>query len=567
MRRIGLPAILAGVVAWGASSTEAAEPPARAGHVLAATPKRAYLDAGAADGVKLGDELALSRRGRKRGTCKVDAVAEHRASCAGGGFAAGDAFALGAAPAPTAAAEPHPLPPPAESADVVRAHAVVTAARVPQVAFKGETRSVPDRALPAEVSLGHRAYLMFTGSGRSFQVERLGVLVDGAELGFGGIRGYVDAVATHFVARPDGARFENNLVSESTRLEVWQAALAAREPGVRSLMWGAGRLRPWNAPGLVSVDGGELGWVSHGGGLELGVLAGVLPDARTLAPRGRDWLANATLAGTLTGGRGSFFRFARAEARVGARDTEVYGVVNEAEALLLAALGEGTSLSAEARGALANGEPARLEAAGGDLTLRPTDSLRLEGGLRYSRDSLADTDLGGVTAVPWSGAFQSDWGVSYRFGPRLGLGVVGGWARDIDAAFARTWAGPEIDLPRLFGDRGGVRLSYLEELGWFSGRSGAGQVFLRAGERVRIGGRVSVFQDRLRDDADYLPPEVGLGANVLARLTSWLHVRATALSRFGIVVGEGGEGEEGGGSSPSLPAGLAASLDLVGTTL
>src|SRR5262249_55571686 len=52
------------------------------GKVRFVTAKRAYLDRGALDGLKVGDAISLQRLGKNVGGCKLESVAEREATCA-----------------------------------------------------------------------------------------------------------------------------------------------------------------------------------------------------------------------------------------------------------------------------------------------------------------------------------------------------------------------------------------------------------------------------------------------------------------------------------------------------
>jgi hypothetical protein len=121
------------------------------------------------------------------------------------------------------------------------------------------------------------------------------------------------------------------------------------------------------------------------------------------------------------------------------------------------------------------------------------------------------------------------------------VGASGGFSRDRASKLERSWAGPEIGLPRLFGGRLRLSAGYLEERGWREGRSAWAQVAFRPGARFGLSARGTWTHDSAAViDGD----EVGLLAALSAELGRGFGLRATVLSR---TVAAGGEGA---GSTP-----------------
>jgi hypothetical protein len=131
------------------------------------------------------------------------------------------------------------------------------------------------------------------------------------------------------------------------------------------------------------------------------------------------------------------------------------------------------------------------------------------------------------------------------------VGASGGFSRDAVSKLDRTWVGPEIGLPRLFGGRLGITAGYHEERGWLEGRSAWAQAAFRQGERFHLLARGTWAHARpALADGD----EFGLLASASVELGRGFGVRASALARTAASLGE-----EGGGSAPF---GLAASAAL-----
>ena len=64
----------------------------RLGRVQMVTDRRAYLDRGAVDGLVAGQALAIARAGRPIGSCTLEVVGDHEATCTGHRLRVGDMF-------------------------------------------------------------------------------------------------------------------------------------------------------------------------------------------------------------------------------------------------------------------------------------------------------------------------------------------------------------------------------------------------------------------------------------------------------------------------------------------
>jgi len=495
-----------------------------AGTVTFVAARRAYLDAGAQDGLAPGQSIALARRGRPAGACTVQAVADRSATCSGDGVLAGDTFALPAPPASTVPAVT-PLPPLLPAAEVDRRRAALESGPVAMIEYTPQPRYAgaggPYRI---EASFVHASFLA-AGAGALHQ-ERLEARIQGAEA-LPGWRLFLDAGAVYRTGAPSG-RFRPG---DSAYLEVRELQLASREPD-RALAVALGRVLPWSAPGSTVFDGVQLGWRGSPG--EVGIFGGAVPDPLTTglttsrATAGAYGAVERSGAGSLVRGEGRF---------AVVRSPEL-GTRLEAEALLHAWLARAVDLSGQARFGFGGDHtaPASVDAARLDVSARLAAPVWLTGSVRYVGLLVADPAAPALFPSP---ARHADLTASWDVAPTVTLRATGGYARDLGSGLDRGYGGPEIALPRLFGHRGGLSAGWLEETGWAGGRSlwlqGQGEPLL--GLRLLLRG--SLFMDSR--PAPLSPTStVGVAAGASQDLLPWLRLRVSALGRVDLSQSAGG---------------------------
>lgn len=520
------------------------------GRVTQVTAARAYLDRGQDAGLTAGVSLQLRRRGRPAGSCKLEWVAPHHATCTGAGASVGDSFQVSK---PTQAARPAALPPQIPQAELSRRAASLAAAPFPKVEFGQGARGGPRVRLGVETELAHDAWAAVTAATGPFQEERLDLALRGTEVG-AGLRLFLDATALRWSRRPEGFRFPS---ASATQLYVHQAELSLREPG-RAFTLGAGRIWPWAAPGIGVVDGVQAGWRSARGDLEAGVVGGLVPNAVTLAPELRRPVVGGYIANTWT--FDGPLRWLRQESRVSLASTPAEGWRLEVEGLVRGWLGRWADFSAGVRVGLGQASaPALLDAARVDLGLHPLPQVRFSLGARYSGSGPSEVlEPGGLTTPDrW---LHADASGSWDVTSWLSVGASGFHARDLGTRMWRTFGGPEVSFPTALGRLGGISLGYQHEAGAALGRTAYLQAILAPFERLRVFARGSYF-----DDAGPLAgtvasgTELGAFTSVEYRFTDWLALRASALGRFGLTPGEREEGTAG-----PRPVGVTASGGLGG---
>ena len=523
------------------------------GRVRFVTAKRAYLDRGALDGLKVGDAITLVRLGRSAGTCKLDAVAEREAICAAGNLRPGDSFRLKKA-APPAVAEAPTLPPlpPAEKLD--RAAAEIAALPVATVEFAGESSFGRERGVDA--SLGHAFWTNAANLTNGFQQERVDLSLRGIPIGLAGYRAYVEMSAIRWDVRPSNVRFRPG---NDTQFYLWEAELTQRDELGPHYVLSAGRIWPWHTPGLAMLDGVQLGWRSTGGGIEAGAYGGLYPDQQDLAPASDQWAAGAYSSLAHAGSKDDLVRLVRDDTRVGVRNSLTAGSVLEAETQALLGLGAALDFAAGGRFAMASkGDTSpSLESAFGQVGIRPRPNLRGFVSFRYLGRAVAeDAPLAGE-ALALQGSYLGTLDVSWDIRRSVGVAVMANADQDAATSRSDVRGSGELRLPKLFRDRGGIALGYEQYTGWIEGNGVYVQAMLHPWEPVLLMSRVSYSMDRydLREQ-NAQTRELGAYANIDGRIASWLNVRAALLWRTPISIQ--------GFAPDDQASGLVASLFLAG---
>ncbi|MBZ4418599.1 hypothetical protein [Myxococcus sp. RHSTA-1-4] len=546
----------ADVEAASAAVTEQPSPRARAsrdaaptwGSVTYVSSERVYLDRGRDEGLEKDAELVLSRRGRPAGKCRIEWVADHHAACQGKGLREGDRFDL---PKREASATVAARPLPASTTELTRRRALLESSTQPLVEYaSGRTGS--SRRPAVQVALDHTSWASNTGG--DFHQERLDVALRGFPLG-AGFRVWLDASARAWASRPEDFRSPSRTVA---RLYVREGEVTRREAG-EHLALAVGRVWPWYVPGVAMFDGAQLGWRSTDGDFEVGAFGGGVPDAATLTPSFRRMTAGAYVAGQHVAAEGSALRMLHHEARVSFMSAPEYGERFEAEGRVRAWLGRSADVGAWVRLGLGDAmAPGGVDAARLDVEVRPSQAWRLSGGARYTGTMALDVPppLGELTLS--SRTVHGDATALWQPAPWLSAGLTGLLVRDIETALSRQLVGPEVGLPRLFGDAGGVSLGYQEELGWMRGRSAHVQALVRPVAALRLLGRVSWFEEEPVSGATGMAPTRDLGMYVS---TDYAPVRSLSLRLSVLARVDANNPDEG----LTRPGGLVGQASLAGS--
>ncbi len=506
------------------------------GTVRSVTTQRAYLDAGARDGLAAGEVLSLSRRGRPAGSCTVEAVTERNATCLGAGLRPGDAFTAN----PQAAGSlPARLPPrPSREEQLTRLAAVRAVAFVP-LQHKGKAAPAPiEPPRRAAVGLAHFSWSAVESAAR--QQERVYAAVRGAEA-FAGARLDLDLTGVY---RPDAAR-ESFSPGKETLVWLREASLAWGDPQSRFRL-AAGRVLPWAVPGGPTFDGLQAGWHPYPGG-EVGLFGGAVPNAVTTEPGLDRATAGAYWSWEAVAGKSLFRQEARlAWLRLAGGETRM-----EAEATAQTWVARELDVSAQARFGFGDyAAPGKLDSARIDLGWQRPGLFSIAGGFRYDESRVPDVVLPALL----SGRTRHAWGAATFEGLAwLRARLAAAFSRDLVTREERTWAGPELVAPRLFGSLGGLAAGYAEELGSQTGRSAWLQGDLAPFARARLLARASWFLDHRPSP---LPAEQIFGVLLSGALdvSPWLRIRLSALGRYALPMNESSPGDWGGSGFVSLEA-------------
>lgn len=488
------------------------------GTVVYATAGRLYLDAGARQGLVPGQVIELRRGGRPAGNCEVVQVADDRATCAGTG-AAGATFGL--SPPTPQTAQPVTRPPaPAPSEVVAHQREALLQAAFEKVDARPEAPAGITARGGSRVAVVHTTYAA-SGVG-PWHEERVNLTLRGLPLG-NEFSLNADLSARRWALRSGFVQFRPE---DPSQLYVWEAALSRRGRD-DALAVSLGRVRPRSVPGATVLDGAQAGWRTAGG-TEAGVFGGLVPDEVTLAPTLQHGTVGAYWTGSHAGALASPFRLFRHELRAAFVQTAELGRRIEGEALAQLWLGRSLDVSGQVR--LAGGDhrsPGALDAVHLDANARPIESLTMTAGFRY--EGLRVPELDGASTRTGGSGRHADFSAAWEPADWVRLSVLSGLSTDLVSTFARRYAGPEIGLPRLFGNAAGLAIGYVEESGWSSGRSAWLEVLLRSPGAFQCLARLSWFHTAGQGPSD--SDDLGAYLSTSANLGRFIALRISALAR------------------------------------
>jgi hypothetical protein len=508
------------------------------GKVTFATATAGYIDAGALEGVAVGQVIRLSRAGQPSGTCTVRETADHSATCTGSGVRAGDRFVVDTTvPGAPAVATMPPIPTDEEQEARL---AQVTGTPVALVEAKVQPRAVSIGQLPRiQGDLGYAVWLASPGGPGDSQRLQLDVQVNGLDA-FAGFKVYADARLMQWTQRDS-----TYVPGSSTQLLVYDLELAQRDPNRK---WSAafGRVQPWFVPGSTVFDGAQGG--IRLGRNEIGVFGGLVPDPWTTEPTVNRYTGGvygnfeAPIGPTLLTG----------SARLAIVQNPAVQRHYEGELLLNYWAGGVFSASGDLRMGFGDVQaPAYIDAARLSLTVRPDPIVWLSAGFSYWGLLLPDNEpiatypgpsrrldgSAGVDALPW-----------------LRIAALGGWVDDLTSFVSHSYVGPEVTFTKVLA---GLSFGYLKDFGWVDGQSAWGQLAWALTPDTRLSGRLSWFQTTETIGgvtSAAASNELGVTVNATVGLTNWLALRASVMVRTGLENGDA-----------SLPFGTASNLFLVGT--
>jgi hypothetical protein len=462
-----------------ASSASAASP-AATGEVRFATAKRVYLDKGEADGMRAGDKIAFSRNGRPAGSCTIDLLSAHDATCTARGPRIGDLFGLPRR-APPRPAPPAALPGPEPAETVARRALAVAAAPQSKVEFVPQPRAA---ITPTATVAGGFAVWGTTPGNPQYVAESLDVAIAGVPIGSSSLR-----FSTAFsIIRMQTAVLPRFRPGTTTEFYLWNAEVTRRELDAQTVL-AVGRIWPWHTPGLPMLDGVQLGRRSESGAIEGGAYAGFIPETLTLAPTFDAWTTGAYGALSQTGARGDLLRVAEEEARVAIRHSPTVGWVREAEAQASVELGTfGVGGGARLRDAPEVDPHAGLERVDLEAWLRPAAGISARAQARYlgvppEQEPLLRDELPRVL-----GGYHAFASLFCDPGGALGFALNAEAHHEADGDLNEVEAGADLHLATLFGGTGGLWLGATVGEGWLETRSAYVQAMVAA-SRLRLVGR------------------------------------------------------------------------------
>ena len=539
-----LASLLLAVVSATASARPT--PPTTTGRVRFCTAKRVYFDKGEADGLRAGDKVTFLRKGLAAGGCTIDLVGAHDAVCSGRGVVVGDAFAMPSRPAPVSPRAPAPLPAPESNETVVRRAAELAASPHDKVDFVPQAHAA--YSATGSVGIGVAVYATRPGSPQ-YVGETLDVALHHVPLGSSSFR-FDTAFSVIRMQTTSPPRFRPG---SGTEFYLWDAEISRREIDSRTVL-AVGRIWPWHTPGLPILDGAQLGRRNELGTVEGGIYAGLIPETLTLAPTFDAWTTGLYGALSQPGGRDDAIRMAAEEVRIGVRHSPIVGWVREAQGQATIELaGGGVAASGRLRDAPEVDRQPVLELVNGEAWLRSASvGARIQ--IRYlgvapEMEALLRDELPRLL-----GGTHGSVGLSWEAGRSFGVAVRGDAHHEQVSNLDEVDAGVDLQLPRLFGERGGLWLGAAVGEGWMQSRSAYAQVIL-TGLRMRLLGRVGGDVSRFTEPAGQVAvSELGGSLQLEARLTPRVRLVARTLLRVPLAIA---------GVLPDATAGLVSSLDLV----
>ena len=508
------------------------------GKVTFATATTAYIDAGALEGVTIGQVVRLTRGGQPSGSCTVRETADHSSTCTGQGVKVGDRFSVETT-VPGAPVVAKMVPVPTEE-ELASRNAIVTGTPVALVESKAQPRDVVLGQLPTyRGDLGYALWLASPSGPGDSQRLQLDVQVNGLDA-FAGFKFFADARLMQWTQQD-----QTYLPGSSTQLLVYDLELAQRDP---RKSWSAafGRVMPWFAPGATVFDGAQGGM--RFGRTEVGIFGGLVPDPYTTEPTTNRYTGGvyvnfeAPLGATLLSGS--------ARAAVVQNPT----VLRHYEGELLLNYWAGGVFSASGDLRMGFGDvqaPSSIDAARLSLSVRPVPIFWITAGFSYWGLTQANDEP--IATYPGPSR-RADGSTGVDATPWLRIALLAGWVDDLTSNLSHTYVGPEVTFTKVLA---GLSFGYLQDLGWVEGQSVWGQIGWAPGPGARLTGRLSWFQTTESIGGVASSPssnDVGLTLNGTVALNRWLSLQASVLLRAGV-----------DNLDASIPFGTATNVFLVGT--
>jgi hypothetical protein len=494
--------------------------------VLFATDKRAYLNRGVVDGLAAGQSIALIRRGRSVGTCTVETVFDHHATCTGAHPKAGDGFHASAGTVARPRAVLLSSLAPVEDEQTLRVRAQTLAeATYEKVDFNHAHASVSR----VRATLVPEFVLWHSGSNPDgdTMLERLDGAVQAYDMGGSGLDFSAAFSAMRWQTRADTSRFRPN---SQTQFYLWEAEVTRRHEDANTVV-AVGRMWPWHTPGLTMLDGVQIGRRNRSRSAEAGIYAGMLPLALSTWPSSDSWATGAYGTMVQTGSKDGSFRLLREEARLGVWSQPSTKLVTDADLLTQAWMGI-WNLSLGGRALLAPSVRSGVQLDRAVLTLgaRPTARAGANLHLRYLGAPLPAT-VTLVGEIPTSRGLLSAYADTFwNVSAGISLRAFGSFNQERDTRQWIATSGAEVRWPRVFD---GLAVGGEGETGWMRGGLVYGQLANRFGERLHLLSRLSISASEFRTTPSAASlAELGGYLHLEGALATWVRLRAWSTLRM-----------------------------------
>lgn len=499
------------------------------GHVAYATQQCLYLDVGTADGLRVGDTLILERgKSLSAVSCHVLAVFEHGARCSAAAHVRHASFVLPRPRPRPAVAGVAPLPPGLPSGSRERYLATLQNLPARQVAYRRTGQhALKSRRRAAWAALSHDNWVTLGGTRRNLQREQLDVGLVGAQL-FAQSRweGSLRLTALAWSAQDDLMRFRPN---SRAQLYVWQAQIDNLR-GLEGPLVAGGRILPSYVPGVAVLDGAQVGWDLRGNTAELGGYAGFIPSPMTLAPSDRRWTVGAYNRASRSFG---LLGYVQNSARLAFVSLPGAQSRFELESLTHLRLGGWVQAGFNPRfGLPIDSGKLLLEAVRFNLTSSWRKRVHLYAGVRYATGEVDIVDGIADYVAILRKTVASQVALTVLPYPWISIAAQNAVAWDKATGTLHVLTGPELGLPRLFGNSGRLSLAYLQEAGSKKARSAFVQGQLRLSQSMSLTLRSSYFEDLFQTDR--LLREMSFYAGYRLYIQQWLTLDLSALARHGL---------------------------------
>ncbi|MEM6732485.1 MAG: hypothetical protein AAF658_13080, partial [Myxococcota bacterium] len=375
----------------------------------------------------------------------------------------------------------------------------------------------------ASVGLSHRVWDNLGTASVSWQQAGISMTLRDAPLWGDRIRANADLFGFRWFDRPGSARFRPGV---DTQLYVF--GLDARYYG-DSVVAAVGRFQPNHAPGVLVLDGVQLGARDTAGFEEIGVYGGGYPDLVDIGRTVDRWTA------------GLYYHFVLGDhdglsidhdARVAVVQTPSEEMYYEAQPRVRLRIQNEFELTGELRVGL---EEASIDGGRASLWVPLGEEVQITGNYRYySERALLNDAIGPRVLLPGS-TQHADAAFQWQPSPWLIARATSWYAFDEQTDRDRLMIGPEVVLPTGFFGYGSLSAGYREEFGWLTGRTVFMQAVAEPAQSLSIVGRVSYFNDTYeRELAAVSFDEIGLYGNLRWALDPRFTLEFSLLSRAGL---------------------------------